>query len=162
KVLVYNNFTGDPIPGAHVIVGTNIGTAIQASVDPTGVATISDPSLDSPKTVTVAARCHSPISFVDVPVDTVTVYLDPVLSPACASDGDPPPVGGHPQALGTVTGEIVFDSGIEFKKGPWTVPEPANADERQAAYIFITSLDPTIPFTLPSAAAAITPDSPGE
>lgn len=161
KVLVYNNFSGDPIPDAHAIVGTNLATALVADADATGVATFSDVSLDSPKTVTVAARCHSPISFVDVPVDTVTVYLDPVLSPACASDGDPPPVGGHPSTLGTVTGEIVFDSGIEFKKGPWTVPEPANANERQAAYLFIASLDPTAAFMLPPAAAAITPDAEG-
>jgi hypothetical protein len=163
KVLVYSNFTGDPIPGAYVIAGTNVASALVAATDTTGVALFDDPSLETPNTVTVAAECQSPISFVDVPVDTVTVYLDPVLTPACAAEGDPPPVGGKAGLGGSIQGELVWEGGVEFKKAPWTtVPGPLNADERQAAYIFFASSDPTGTFNLPSPASAVTPDSPGE
>lgn len=162
KVLVYNNFTGDPIPGAHAIAGTDIATAIVVDANSTGVAVLSDPSLDKPTTVTVAARCFSPTSFVDVPVDTVTIYLDPVLSPECVSSGDPPLVGGKPQHTGTITGELVWEGGTEFKKALWTnVPQPATANEMQAAYVFVASSDPTAVFTLPAESARITPETPG-
>lgn len=162
KVLVYNNFTGDPIPGAHAIAGTDIATAIVVDANSTGVALLSDPSLDKPTTVTVAARCFSPTTFVNVPVDTVTIYLDPVLSPECVSSGDPPLVGGKPQHIGTVTGELVWEGGTEFKKALWTnVPQPANANEAQAAYVFFASGDPTVAFTLPPESSRITPDTPG-
>lgn len=163
KVLVYSNFTGDPIPGAAVIVGSDAASALVKLADATGVTLFDDPSLAGPQTVTVAAKCQSPISFVDVPVDTVTVYLDAVLTPACASDGDPPPVGGKPGLGGAIHGELVWEGGVEFKKAPWTtVPAPLNSNERQAAYVFITTTDPTQSFTLPSAGSAVTPDSPGD
>jgi hypothetical protein len=150
------------VPGAWAIVGTQIAGALVEQADASGVAIIKDPSLDSPKTVTVAATCMSPISFVDVPVDTVTVYLDPVLSPECASDGDPPPVGGKPVYTGTVFGQLVWGDGVEFKKGPWVnVPSPNDENEQQVAYVFAASNDPTQPFMLPDALLAITPESPG-
>ncbi len=161
KVLAYDNFSGDAIPMAYAIAGFDLTTIVELT-DFTGVALISDPSLDKPTTITVAARCHSPITFVDVPVDTVTAYLDPVLSPECASQGDPPLVGGKPVHTGTVTGELVWEGGTEFKKAPWlNVPQPANANEVQAAYVFVASSDPTAAFTLPAQAARITPDTPG-
>ena len=96
KVLVYDNFSGDALPGSYAIVGSNLDSALVAQADGTGVALFSDPTLSKPVTVTVASKCHSPISFVDVPVDTVTAYLDPVISPECGSDGLPPPAGGKP------------------------------------------------------------------
>ena len=162
KILVYDNFSGDPIPGAHGIVGTTIAGALVADADASGLVQFDDPSLDSPKTVTVAAKCHSPITFVDEPVDTVTVYLDPVLSPECASGGDPPPVGGKTQLTGSVYGELVWTEGTEFKKGPWTnVPAPEGS-EQKVAYVFVAAGDPTQPFTLPSPAQATTEDSSGD
>ncbi|MDI1449225.1 IPT/TIG domain-containing protein [Polyangium sp. 6x1] len=162
KVLVYNNFTGDPIPGARVIVGSDLPSALVKQVDSTGVILFDDPSLTGPRTVTIAAKCHSPISFVDVPVDTVTVYLDPVLSPACVADGDPPPVGGKPGAGGGIRGELVWTGNVEFKKSPWiNIPAPAPG-ERQAAYVFHANLDPTAAFQLPHPSTAVLPDTPGE
>lgn len=162
KVLVYSNFTGDPIPAAYAIVGTDAASALVAQTDATGVAVFKDPSLTSPRTVTVAAKCQSPITFVDVPVSTVTVYLDPIITPECAKQGDPPPVGGKPGTGGIIRGELFWEGGVEFKKAPWlTVPGPANSDERQAAYIFVPTSDPTASFYLPTPASAITPDSAG-
>jgi hypothetical protein len=50
----------------------------------------------------------------------------------------------------------------EFEKGPWSnVPGPIGAHERQTAYVFLASTDPTQPFQLPSSTTAVTPASPG-
>lgn len=162
KVLVYDNYTGDPVVGAVVIVGTNASNGLVKQADSTGVAVFSNPMLTSPRTVTIAGRCHSPITFVDVPVDTVTVYLDPVLSPLCATDGDPPPVGGKPSTPGVIRGELVWQGGGEFKKAPWiNIPAPG-PNEREAAYVFLASSDPTGTFQTPSPSNAILPTAPGD
>jgi hypothetical protein len=162
KVLVYDNYTGDPVVGAVVIVGNNVATGMVSQADSTGVAVFSTPTLNTPRTVTIAGHCHSPITFVDVPVDTVTVYLDPVLSPACAAEGDPPPVGGKPSTPGAIKGELVWQGGSEFKKADWlNIPAPGPG-EREAAYVFIAQSDPTGTFQLPAASSAILPDAPGD
>lgn len=163
KVLVYDNYSGEPIPGAIAIVGTDLSSALTAYADDSGVALFDDPSLTSPRTVTITGKCHSPTTFVDVPVDIVTVYLDPVLTPACASSGDPPPVGGKSAYAGYVSGELVWEGGVEFKKASWTnVPGTIGPNEKEAAYVFAANTDPTGLFQLPSEAFRVTPDSPGE
>ncbi|WP_437515040.1 IPT/TIG domain-containing protein [Sorangium sp. So ce1099] len=164
RVLVYNNFTGDPIPGARVVVGSSMTSALTGEVDASGVAVFDDASLDAPRTVTVAATCHSPISFVDVPVDTVTVYLDPVLTPACGASGDPPPpVGGKVGTAGVLYGELVWDQSLDPGAGVWgNVPSPRRETERRVAYVFTTGGDPLATFQLPPAIQAITPETPGE
>jgi hypothetical protein len=163
KVLVFDNYSGDPIPDAHVIVGTPIESAIIAKTNAAGVVGISDPSLNKPVTVTISARCHSPITFVAEPVDTVTSYLDPVLSPACAGAGDPPPVGGKPQSVGTIQGELVWQGAVEFKKALWNnVPQTTDPNEKRTAYVFYATNDPAQAFQLPSEAAQITQDTPGD
>lgn len=157
-VLVYDNFTGDPIPGALVVVGSDIATAIQAMSDASGVTVIDDSSLTTPQTVTVAAECHGPISFVTEPVNTVTAYLDPVLSPACGGSGDPPPVGGKVGQLGEVTGQLVWPLVGEFMEGGWSnVPSPIGKTQQQVAYVFAAASDPTQPFQLPDISTAVTP-----
>lgn len=163
KVLVYNNFTGDAVPGAVVIVGSDLGSAIVKQTDPTGVVVVTDPSLDGPRTVTIAAKCHSPISFVDEPVDTVTAYLDPTLTPACAGGGDPPPVSGSPQSQGTVKGEIVWPMTGEFEKGKWSnVPNTIGPNEKQVAYVLAAAYEPSYAFQVPSSAYAVLPTTPGD
>jgi hypothetical protein len=162
KVLTYDNYTGDPVPAALVIAGSDFATALKATSDATGVAVIDDPSLNAPVTVTIAGKCHSPITFVAEPVDTVTAYLDPVLTPACAGMGDPPPVGGKVGTLGQVSGELVWPLIGEFMKGGWSnVPKPLNASQHQVAYLFAASGDPTQAFQLPSESAAVTPSTMG-
>ncbi|MFO0616403.1 MAG: IPT/TIG domain-containing protein [Polyangiaceae bacterium] len=159
KVLVYDNYKGNPIPGAAVIVGTD-ETALVEQADASGVAVFTDASLDAPRTVTVAATCMNPITFVDVPVDTVTVYLDPVLSPVCGGSGDPPGTGTKVASSGGITGQIVFPDGVEFKRADWKVPEPVG-NEAMVAYVFAASSSPTGTFFLPSPSAATTRESPG-
>ena len=164
RVLVYDNFSGDPIAGAYAIVGAGAG-ALTKQADASGVVEFDDPSLTSPKTVTVAATCHSPITFVAEPVDTVTAYLDPVMDPSCGQGGDPPPVGYKPSDQGVIQGEITWGSGVELGKAPWTnVPPPIGPNEKQTAYVFVAGEDPTATFQLPSPGAftAIHPETPGD
>lgn len=163
KVLVYDNYTGEPIPGAVAIIGHDISTALIGYADDAGVVLFDDPSLTNPQAVTVTGKCHSPTTFLEVPVDVVTMYLDPVLTPACASAGDPPPVGGKGQLAGYVSGQLVWEGGVEFKKAPWTnVPSAIGPTEMTAAYVFPANSDPTALFQLPSEVYRVTEESPGE
>ena len=160
-VLAFDQFTGVPIQAAHAIVGGSIATAMIQSTDAMGTAQFSSPSLVGKVTVTVAAKCHDPITFVDVPVDSVTAYLDPILDPTCGS-GDPPSAGNYNTAAGSqIDGELVWGSGVEFQRGAWAnIPLPQRKTERQAAYVFLSS-SPTAGFALPPATSATTPNSPG-
>jgi hypothetical protein len=162
RVLVYDNFTGDPLPAAHVVVGDDVSTGLYAQTDETGVVELSDPLLDNPVTVTAAAECHSPITFADVPVDTVTVYLDPVITPQCAGDGDPPPGGGNPVLSGLVSGELIWPSSQEFQKGPWTNVPPAGPGEKRIAYLYFATRNRNAPFQLASSSFSVDEEDPGE
>jgi IPT/TIG domain len=161
KVLVYDNYTGVPLPGAYAVLGAPIETAIVAQADMNGVALVNDPSLVQPVTLTVAANCHSPQSFALVPVDTATIYLDPILTPACATSGDPPPVGGKSGSDGLVTGELIWPLDGEFHRTDWqNVPAP-KAHERKAAYVLTPAYDPTLPYYPPGDTYVVTEQSPG-
>ncbi len=163
KVLAFDNYSGDPLQGAHIIVGSNLNDALVKQADSSGIAQFVDPSLTEPVTVTIAAKCHSPISFVDVPVDSVTAYLNPTLTPQCAGEGDPPPVGGNPTLSGKLKGQLVWETGGEFKKGEWVnVPAPTNANEERVAFVFFASTDPQRNFKLPSPSYEVYEDSPGD
>lgn len=161
KVLAFDSMTGSPVADAYVIAGSSIATGITKRTSPLGVTEI-DGIVGDKVTVTVAAKCLQPMTFVDVPVDTVTVYLDPVLDIACAK-GDPPSGGGGGGRYGgIIEGELVFPGVAEFQKLGWTtVPLPTRPTERRAAYVFEASTSPNGSFQLPSASEAITPDSPG-
>ncbi|HVY49357.1 MAG TPA: IPT/TIG domain-containing protein [Minicystis sp.] len=162
KVLVYDNYTGDPIPDANVILGAPIESAIVAHTDDAGVAVVNDASLAQPTTLTVTGYCHSPQTFVAVPVDTATIYLDPILTPLCGGSGMPPPVGGKSGPEGTMSGQLVWPMMNEFQRGNWqNVPAPKGPNERKIAYVMTPAYDPTYPLALPSDVYAVTPDSPG-
>jgi hypothetical protein len=162
KVLTLDGYTGFEVSGATVIVGDDAATASVQTTDKAGVTVFTDASLGPKRTVTISKKCYQPITFVDVPVDTVTAYIDPVLSPACIEDGDPPPVGGTPVYGGAVKGELVWQSSKEFERQGWTnVPDPKTSDEKLVAYVFELEGKPTTPFTMPNETEAITPDSPG-
>jgi hypothetical protein len=161
KVLAYDAILGTPIPGAFAIAGDSLATARVEQTASNGVIEIGDIPGDK-VTVTVAAKCHSPMTFVDVPVDTVTVYLSPVLDPSCL-EGDPSQIPGQQRYGGYIDGQIIFPGGAEFEKAGWsTVPSPTKPTERRAAYVFEASPSATPTFQLPPASAAITPESEGE
>lgn len=162
RVLALDAYSGDAIPGATVVAGDNLASALVKQTDSGGVVVFQDAGLGPKRSVTVAKKCYQPITFVDVPVDTVTAYLDPVLKPACIAEGDPPPTGGSPSLGGLVSGELIWKGAKEFERAGWTnVPTPKSPDEKLVAYVFRLVDDPTRELQLPSPAAAVTPESPG-
>jgi len=160
-VIALNSVTGDALGGAFVIVGEDEPRAERTNDD--GVLELTGDDVRGQATVTVAKSCFQPITLVDVPVDTLTVYLDPVLSPACFDgSGDLPSGGGSFGNASSIAGELVWPETGEFKRGGWeNVPEPASADEVKVAYVFQLTADPTSRFRLPSGVTAVTPVSTG-
>jgi hypothetical protein len=161
KVLVLNSATGDALPEAAVIVGEDEPVVERTNDD--GVVLVTGSAVEELATVTVALKCFQPFTVVDIPVDTLTVYLDPVLSPTCFDgSGDLPSGGGNYGTSQSVTGELVWPETQEFRRGGWTnVPEPDNDQEVKVAYVFQLASDPTQRFRLPSGVAAVTPASSG-
>ncbi|HEY8076905.1 MAG TPA: IPT/TIG domain-containing protein, partial [Labilithrix sp.] len=158
-VLAFDSLTGTPLPGAYAIAG-DVSPMIQQTGS-SGVAELQGIAGAS-VTVTVAAKCHQPITFVGVPVDTVTAYLAPVFDPRCAM-GDPPSTGGNGGLYGgVIEGQLVFPGANEFQRADWTtVPPPTKPTERRAAYVFEASSSPSGDFQLPSPDQATTPDDDG-
>ena len=163
KVSAYNGYTGEPISKAWVVAGDDIGTAIVVKTDINGIVVINDASLSAKRSVTIAKDCYEPTTFVDVPVDTVTAYLSPVMSAACLGDGgEVPPVGGKGANPATIKGELVWIGGTEFKRAPWSnVPGEKTPDEQRAAYVFQPQWDPSGMFGLPDTSRAIRTDTDG-
>jgi hypothetical protein len=164
KVIALDNISALAIKGATVIVGTDLDSADVLKTDGSGVAVDSRPRLGPKQTVTIARKCYQPQTFVDVTVDTVTAYLDPVLSPACGSaHGDLPPSGDSSTYGASVTGEVVWPATAEFRRDGWlNVPTPKSADEHLVAYVFRLSASATDRFVLPEPSRAVTPASGGD
>jgi hypothetical protein len=161
RVLAFDALTGTPIAGAKVIAGSSLATGVVQSTVASGVTEFNGLS-GAKVTVTVGAKCHQPMTYVDVPVDTVTVYLQPVMDPSCAV-GDPPSTGGRGGRYGgMVSGQLLFPGSAEFQRTGWsTVPGPTRPTERRAAYVFEAGTSPGDAFQLPSPSEAITPDTTG-
>jgi hypothetical protein len=163
-VLAFNDFNGEAIAEATVIVGGNAESAATGTTDDDGVAVIADEeALGGPATVTVAKHCFQPITFVAMPSSRLTVYLEPVLSAACGAGGSLPGGGGGTAGRGAgISGELFWEATGEFRRAGWTnVPPLASDNESYVAYVFRLSSDPTDEFSLPSAVNAVTPDSEG-
>jgi hypothetical protein len=163
EVLVLDDLTGLAVRGATVVVGGDAETALTAETDRYGTALVTGADVGTRATVTIAKHCYQPTTFVDVPVDKVTAYLLPALAPGCGGDGDPPAGGGNPGRGASVTGEVVWRLGGEFRReGFSNVPGPSTPDEYQVAYVFRLASQPTDDFSLPSSVYAVTPESTGE
>jgi len=160
-VLAYDSWTGSPVSGV-VIAGSSLATAVTGTLDGNGTVRLMDPRLTGKVTVTVTGHCHQPWTYVDVPVDTVTVYLNPTQSAACS--GNPPSGGNYvPQDQGEVDGELVWPGGIEFQRASWgSVPMPATPQQHQVAYVFAATGYALDSFYLPNEMNATTPQSSGQ
>ena len=162
EVIALDNWTGMPVPGATVILGSTLGQAIVRQANAQGIVNVTDPRLKGKVTVTIAEKCHQPYTFVDVPVERVTAYLDPVFDLACAS-GDPPSISGKGKDVGLVSGELVFGNTGEVQVRDFVgVPKPVRPTERRAAYVFVASSSLDRVFQLPSPGSATTPESGGK
>jgi hypothetical protein len=163
SVLVLDNVFGKAVPDATVLIGTDAESALRARTDRFGTAVISSDELGTKPTVTIAKPCFQPMTFVDVPVDRVTVFLNPVLSPACGAEGDIPAGGGTPGRGASVSGEIVWPLDGELRDMGWeNIPTPQRDTEKKVGYVFRLATRATDDFSLPSAVGAITPSSTGD
>jgi hypothetical protein len=170
RIVVLNAYTAKTIAGAKVVLGSDPKPADVMTADANGVVIVDSPNLAPSQTVTVAKRCFMPTTFVNVSVDTITAYLDPVLSPDCMDNGQITGVGtggGTTGSQANVRGEIVWPRTGELRKGPWDVPIPKPPDggalnPRRVAYVLELSSDPARPFRLPPPSEAITPDVDGQ
>lgn len=166
RVLVLNSATGRAVPGATVVLGSEATEESTKTTDGRGVVVVRDDALDRKVTVTVAAKCLQPATFVDVPVDTVTAYLDPILALKCwdGSLGGVGGGGGTSRAPAAVEGELVWPGGIEFRRAPWDVPYPESPGSgalQRVAYVFELSTDPSRDFRLPGVRASVSPETDG-
>jgi len=159
---------GSPLPGAYVILGSEFdlerlgepGSGIRQT-DAGGRAPFTG-DVTGPVTVTVAAHCYQPLSFVAVPVNTLRAELTPVASPDCG-EAQLPNFGGSPARPVTISGELVWSGGLELQRAGWTnVPAAQSPDEQRAAYVFQPSGDPEARFRLPRAESAVTLTSAGQ
>ena len=166
RVIALSSSTNRALAGATVIIGGDVTSASAKTTDENGVVDLADPTLGKTVTVTVAAHCFMPTTFVDVPVDTVTAFLDPVLSPDCISkSGSITGVGtggGSAQAGASVQGELVWPSRGELQRGPWAVPPigvsvpDGSTDIRRVAYVFPLASTPRQTFRLPPKSQGVT------
>jgi hypothetical protein len=160
-VLVFDDYEGAALPGVSVLVGESADTGQVKRTDKDGVVTFAG-DFGNEVTVTIAARCLQPITFFDVPVDHITAYLEPVLSPDCGDLGELPPGGGTPGLGSSVTGEVVWEPDGELKRRGWTnVPAPATEQEKEVAYVMRLNDRADEALRLPSPSSAITPDAEG-
>jgi IPT/TIG domain len=160
-VLAFDNVEGAAIPGVTVLFGDDVDSGQIARTDNNGVASFSG-DLGSKGTITLALKCFEPVTFFDVPVDHLTAYLDPVLSPDCGKLGELPPGGGTPGIGSSISGEVVWAPDEELRRQGWTnVPQPVVETEKDVAYVFRLSDQADATFRLPSATNAITRDSVG-
>jgi hypothetical protein len=160
-VLAFDNLEGHALPGVAVLLGDDVDSGEVKYTDRNGAATFSG-KLGPKRNVTLALKCFQPITFYDVPVDHVTAYLDPVMSPACADwSGQLPPGGGTPGVGSSIAGEVVWPPDKELRRQGWSnVPPPASESEREVAYVFRLSDRPDVAFSLP-ASGAVTRDAQG-
>lgn len=163
EVLALDYITGSAVSGATVLAGKNAESVLSTTTDSFGTAQIASPELGSAVTLTIAKKCFQPQTFVDVPVQRLTVFLEPVLSPACGDDGEIPAGGGVPGKSAGVSGQLVwpFDGEVRMN-GFRNVPAPVLDDVKQVAYVFRLGSRPTDKFSLPSSITAVTPDSKGD
>jgi IPT/TIG domain len=160
-VLVYDNVEGNALPGVAVLMGDDVDSGEVKYTDKSGVVAFSG-KLGKQRSVTLALKCFQPLTFYDVPVDHVTAYLDPVLSPACGKFGELPPGGGTPGVGSGISGEVVWAPDEELKRRGWSnVPAPAVDTEKEVAYVFRLADRADEKFRLPSPSSAITRDSEG-
>ena len=162
QVLVLDAYTGSTLEGAHVVLDTDVAGALVTN--DRGQARFRATDLGPQRTVTVAMPCYQPQTFAAVAVDTLTIYLDPVLSPGCGEGNELPAVGGTGSAEhASIDGELVWRSGLEFRREGWTnVPPARYAGDHRVAYVLRATSRASTQFQLPAADEAVTFDSDGE
>lgn len=148
SVTVLASPTGDALPNAYVFLGDDPSVAPPRSTrtNERGRANLAVPDLRGPVTLTISARCFNSQTVQVFDARSVTVYLYPMMIPACAAEGQPPNGGGGRGTFGAqVSGELIWDGPMEFAPNPWAnIPQP-RAGERRIAFVGTTQPDMLYP-----------------
>jgi hypothetical protein len=134
NVTVLNGATLDPEPEVYVLLGLDTGTTYQGLTDERGMIVFSGPDISGRQIVTAAKEGFESTTIVEFDATDVTIYLIPIPDP------EPGPL--PPGRLGaTISGELIFESGGEFARGPWEIIPPPGEGEVKVAYVYATSWD---------------------
>ena len=124
NITVLDSYSDEPVADAYVLLGAGPTSPYQAITDASGRVSFSDPTLEGPQMVTVAAADYERVSIVAFDARDVTIFLTPFI---------PPTPGSIPgQAWSVVQGYITF-GGVEHGQGcdfNQMLPEPS-AEERR-------------------------------
>ena len=134
NVTVLDDSTGEPVPGALAIVGTDPSTELRGLTNASGQTTLSADGLAGPVTLTIAAECYAKTSFVAFDARDVTAFLTYVCPPP-PSEGSL--VGGVGREGSFVSGELVFDGPNEFGPNPWDIVPRARNGWVRVAYVAV-------------------------
>ncbi len=165
QITVLDDLFGEPLGGATVFLdGAGSEPEWLSQTDDAGRVSFAG-KLGPRRMVTVAGPCIQPLTVVDVPVDTLTLYVAPILTPDCLPPNfDIPRFGGSAGAaiLNRVSGELSWGQGIELKRKSWrNVPPPADDTEEQVAYVLELASSTRSEFQLPSRVNIVTPTDQG-
>jgi hypothetical protein len=142
NVTIIDNYTGDGVPFALVVVGDPATAQYKGLTDPFGQITFSGPGLTGQQTITAGHKKYESGAFVGFDAQNATMFLSP-LPP---DPTDPPPdTGPFPpgKSPGTVSGDIVFGgtTGIGSDTSWDLVPDPTQPGEVKRTYVFTTARD---------------------
>jgi hypothetical protein len=134
NVTVLDWATSDPIEAAFVLLGTELSTTYQGYTDARGMITFSGPDLSGRQTVSAAKDGYETTTIQAFDAVEVTILLMPIPDP----EPGPLPPGRYGA---TISGELIFESGGEFARGPWEIVPPPGEGEQRVAYVHVTAYD---------------------
>ena len=133
NVTVLESDTGDPVEAAFVMLGSAAAPGFQGWTDARGMIVFSGSDLASRQTLTVAKDGYETTIIERFDARDVTILINAYRFCGC-----PPPPGPADMTIG---GELLFESGGGFVRGPWDiVPTPGPGEER-VTYVRLTSPD---------------------
>ena len=139
---VIDDYTGDGIPMAYVVVGDPATSTASGVTDPFGEITLTGPELSGQITLTVGHPKYETGVFAGFDARDATMFLVPL--PPDPNDPPPPDTGPFPPgpAPASVGGDLVTGgaTAIGTDTGWPLVPEPADGEIKRA-YVFATGSD---------------------
>ncbi len=120
---IFDSSTGDPLPGAHVIVGHLAPDQRICVTDDRGQCVISEHGLRGTYTITAAKKDYSAYTIAEFGGENVTIYIRPQDPPV--PQGPPSPPGVLNVNINELTGEI---QGTLHGLGKYVLPPPPSCD----------------------------------
>ena len=143
--------TGAPVEAAFGILGEDLTTEHQGLTDALGQLTFSGSDLVGTHTIHVVKHCYERTSVVSFDASDVTVFLIPLMDPACGMGMGNPPIGRGRNAA-FIEGRLVWSH--DMTGMTWdNVPAPRTGWVR-VAYVYTTVSDIGYPNPDPSLGGA--------